>query len=302
MKEWIPAAGLAGTLLLVVSQPAGALELRRGTGEFAMDASLNSVMEVDADVDVTTWTLAEPHLNLFGTPFFLRFRGDYFDSDAVNRKTDMLSRPLTEPMPGTDQSVSDLVAEETSVPVPADYRLHGVNVDLGLGYDVFRNDQGYLGVAVNTGASGPFMKIRNLSSDGSDFTDALDDFDTQAITYKLGGTLLGRYQLTPWLGMEGSFNWSHQTGEMENDLLGSGVDVDGQYRTYNLALKVKPAKLLPHAPLVDDAFLTVGYTATRWDYDATEVTTPVGDFRFDDEMLDVGFDHTSAYVGFGYDF
>jgi len=302
MKEWIPAAGLAGTLLLAVSQPASALELRRGTGEFAMDASLSSVMEVDTDVDVTTWTLAEPHLNLFGTPFFLRFRGDYFDSDAINRKTDMLSRPLTEPIPGMDQSISDLVAEETSLPVPADYRLHGVNVDLGLGYDVFRNDQGYLGVAVSTGLSMPFMKIRNLESGVSDFIDALETFDTEIRTYKLGGTLVGGYALTSWLSLEAGFNWSHQTGEMENDLLGSGVDVDGQYRTYNLALKVKPAKLLPHAPLVDDAFLTVGYTATRWDYNTAEVTTPVRDFRFNDEMLDVGFDHTSAYVGFGYDF
>lgn len=290
---------LAGVLLASVTN-AQALELRYGSGDFNMGAAAKPLVDMDVTLDVDTWTLAEPHKNINDSRYYYQFRADYFDSDTVNRATDLASLPLTTSLPVIGSSVTDLIANNTEIPVPADYRIHGLNVDAGIGYDVIKNDKGHLGVGVNTGVSTPFMKVRNMLPAANLALEVMDTFDTKVTTYKAGVSVQGSYQATPWLEVSGNASLNHQTGEMDNGLVGSGVDIDGSYRTLEVAAKIRPAPLLKQSAL-KNAFITIGHTRSDWDYDEADITTPVGNFQVPG-MFDADFAHSSTYVGVGYDF
>lgn len=291
---------LLGSALLTGTTSAQALELRYGSGEFDMGAAAKPFVSMGVSLDVDTWTLAEPHKNIGDSRLYYQFRADYFDSDNVNRMTDLASLPLTTSLPVIGSSVTDLIADNTPIPVPADYRIHGMNVDAGIGYDVLKNDKGHLGIGVNTGVSTPFMKVNNLQPAANLALELMDTFDTDITIYKAGIGVQGSYQATPWLELSGNASLNHQTGEMDNGLVGSGVDVDGSYRTLEVAAKIRPAVLLKK-PALKNAFITVGHTSSRWDYDDADIQTPIGSIQVPG-MFDADFKHSSTYVGVGYDF
>lgn len=290
---------LAG-IAWVSALPAHALELRYGSGDFDMGMAA-PLVSMDTTLSVDTLTLAEPHKNLGDSRLYYQFRADYFDSDTVNKMTDFSSLPLRTKLPGVNSSLTDLVADNTPLPVPADYRIHGLNVDVGMGYDVVKTPKGHIGVGVNTGVSTPFMEVRNFKLATANFVmDALDTFDTDITTYKAGVGVQGSYQATPWLEVAGGASLNHQTGEMDNGILGSGIDMEGTYRTVEVSAKIRPAALL-HQPTLKNAFISIGHTQSRWDYDSAEVTTPVGVFNVPG-VMDADFEHSSTFIGAGYDF
>ena len=299
MDVWIRNL-LLGSSLLTLTQFAHALELRYSNGDFQMGAAVKPLVNMDVALDVDTWTLAEPHKTFGNSRFYYQFRADYFDSDSVNRMTDLASLPLTTNLPVIGSSVSDLIADNTPLPVPADYRIHGVNVDAGIGYDVIKQAKGHVGIGLNTGVSTPYMKVRNMQSSANLFLNLLDTFDTEVVTYKAGISLQGSYQVTPWLEIGANASLNHQTGEMDNGWVGSDVDMDGTYRTLDIGVKLKPAPLLQQAHL-KKAFVSVGYSRSRWDYDNAQINTPMGSVQVPG-MFDADFEHDMTYVGLGYDF
>lgn len=291
---------LLGCVLLTATTSTQALELRYGSGDFTMGTAAKPLVDMDVTLNVDTWTLAEPHRNIGNSRLYYQFRADYFDSDTVNRATNLASLPLTTSLPVIGGSVTDLIADNTALPVPADYRIHGLNVDAGVGYDILKNDKVHLGVGVNTGVSTPFIKVRNLLPATNLALEVMDTFDTKVTTYKAGLGVQGSYQATPWLEVGGNASLNHQTGEMDNGLVGSGIDMDGSYRTVEIAAKIRPAPLLKQ-PALKNAFISVGHTRSDWDYDEADITTPLGNFQVPG-MFDADFEHASTYVGVGYDF
>jgi hypothetical protein len=287
-------------ILWASALPAHALELRYGSGDFNMGMDV-PLVSMDTRLSVDTLTVAEPHKNLGNSRLYYQFRADYFDSDTVNKLTDFTSLPLRTKLPVVNSSITDLVADNTPLPVPADYRIHGLNVDVGMGYDVVKTPKGHVGVGVNTGISTPFMEVRNFKLSTANFImDTLDTFDTDITTYKAGVGVQGSYQATPWLEVAGGASLNHQTGEMDNGIIGSGIDIDGTYRTLEVSAKIRPAILL-HQPKLKNAFISIGHTQSRWDYDSAEITTPVGAFKVPG-VMDADFEHSSTFVGVGYDF
>jgi hypothetical protein len=277
-----------------------AVELRYGSGDFTMGMDVPFV-SMDTTLSVDTVTLAEPHKNLGNSPVYYQFRTDYFDSDTVNKMTDLASLPLRTKLPLVNSSVTDLIADNTALPVPADYRMHGLNVDVGVGYDVIKTPKGHVGVGVNTGVSTPFMEVRNVKLGTANFAlDILDTFDTDITTYKAGVGVQGSYQATPWLDVSGGASLNHQTGEMDNGIVGAGIDMDGTYRTLEIAAKIKPAVLLKH-PQLKNAFIAIGHSQSQWDYDSATVSTPVGNVKIPG-VMDANAEHSSSYIGVGYDF
>jgi hypothetical protein len=300
MEALITRSSLAGVLLLACL-PAHALELRYGSGEFNMGAEAKPLVKMDTTLNVDTWTLAEPHKNIGDSRLYYQFKADYFDSDTVNKMTDFTSLPLRTPLPAFSSSVTELIASNTSLPVPADYRIHGVNLDAGVGYDLIKTPKGHVGVGVNTGVSTPFMKVRNMTPENINLVvDMLDTFDTKVTTYKAGVGVQGSYQLTPWLDVAGSASINQQTGKMDNGLVGSDINMKGSYQTYDVEAKIKPAVLLKQAKL-KHAFISVGHSQSDWNYDSADVQTPVGNFKVPG-MMDADFKHSTTYLGVGYDF
>lgn len=291
--------GYAG-LLLLSSSPSHAVELRYGSGEFQMQTAAKPFVQMDTTLDVDTWTLAETHKNFGNSRLYYQLRADYFDSDTVNKLTDLASTPLTTNIPIIGNSLSGLLATNTTLPVPADYRIHGVNLDVGVGYDVLRNERGHLGVGVNTGVSTPFMKVRNALPVANLAIKALDTFDTEIKTYKAGIGVQGSYQVAPWLAVSANAAVNKQTAELENAWVNSGFDMDGTYQTLEIAAKLKPAVLLQQ-PRLKNAFVSIGHTRSEWEYDNAAVSTPVATFNAP-SFFDANASHENTWLGIGYDF
>lgn len=284
----------AAVLLLLATTPTYALDLSYGNGEFGMSSAINPLFKADVTLDINTWSLAEQHKNLGTTNLYYHFNLDYFDSDTVNTFTDFASAPLGIPLPVTGSGIDALASQFTTLPVPADYRMHGVDINVGLGYDLIKQEDKTLGLSVTTGLSTPFMKIRNMRNTANLIIDVLDTFDTHIKTYKFGGGLYADVGLSDTLKLSANGSINYQTGKMDNDIVGSGIDISGTYTHLGLSLKYMP-KQLKHF------YIVAGYDYNKWNYDSATVSTPVSTVQIP-RVMDIDFDSTNTYLGAGYEF
>ncbi len=278
-----------------------ALDLRYGRGDFSTDVAIIPLFHGDLDLDIDTWTLSQPHTGIGDTAFFYSARFDYFESSFINQLTDFASLPLMTPFPVTGQSIDDLIDQYTSIPVPADYRIHGTNLDVSLGYDLIRKKQGFLGLGINTGFTFPFMKTRNLQSDANLVLDLLDTFETEIRTWKIGPVVHAGYVPKEGLTLQGMAAWNYQTGRLDNDLLGSGIQIDGDYFTLDLSGRLHLTHLLRESGWMNHWYVTGGYTYSKWNFDGATVHVRSNNISIP-RVLDMDFSHSNLYLGLGYQF
>ncbi len=294
--------GLVNCLAMTLafySVSAQALELRLGRGDFAVGASLQGLMSADFSLDVTTLSLAQSPLRIPNTPLALAMRLDYFDSEYMNQVTDFASQGVQTDIPFLGQSIDDVAAQ--FVPVPADYRIHGVNLDASLSYRAVDKSSGYFDVGINTGLTFPFMKTRNMRSDANLFFNLLERFSTELRSYKIGPALAGEWRPAAALAINYSLVMGYQTAQLDNTALGSGVGIDGRYRSWSLAARWLPSRVFSEASWLNQSFIVLGYQASRWDYDKTMVELIGVNYQVP-TLLDMDFAHDSLYVGVGFNF
>ncbi len=296
--SFLYSAAAAGLLTISTAQ---ALEVRIANGDFDLDGAINPVMEAGFSLPTTTISLAEPHYSIGGSRFFAGFNLDYFSSDTLNRLTDFASTPLTTPIPGFGGSVSDQVATYTRVPVPADYRIHGTNVDLHLGYDLLHTPQGTVSAGINTGISMPFMETRNLQDDANVILELMDSFDTRIRSYKLGPVVTAEWHGVNGLSISGKWIFNLQTGSVDNDLIEGKFDIDGSYHSITLALHYFPGRQFHKPWLPRNSFVTAGWQRDAWDFDKASVTVQ-GFTATTPTDLDLSFSHQRLYIGAGVTF
>ena len=285
---------LLTSCLVALTSPVLALDFSYGKGDFSMSTAINPLLSGKATLAINTWSLSEKHKAINNSRLYYHFKLDYFNSDSVNQFTDFASTPLNSPIPLLGSSIDDLADQFTQLPIPADYRISGVNFDIGLGYDLIKTPNRTVGVALNTGISTPFMKIRNMRNTANLVIDLLDTFDTRVKTYKLGGSLYGEYKINNAMTISGNGSINYQTGQMDNDIVGSGINIDGSYTTFDLSLKYQLERF-------KNTYLTAGYNFSKWNYDSARVTTPVGAVNIP-RVMDIGFDASNLYLGLGYSF
>ena len=289
------------SFFLIITTSSHALDLRYGRGDFKINAGIAPLLSGNMKFNIDTWTLSQPHSNIGKSPVFYSVRFDYFESGFVNQITDFASLPLTTPFPATGQSIDDLIDQYTPVPVPADYRIHGTNLDISLGYDFIKNNQGFLGLGINTGLSLPFMKTRNLQSDANLVLDLLDTFETEIRTWKIGPVLHAGFKPTDGLSLRGLAAWNYQTGKLDNNFLGSGIQIDGDYLTLDLNAQLHLAEILQNTGWLNRWYVTGGYAYSKWDYDDTTVNILSNNISIP-RVLDMDYSHTNFYLGLGYQF
>ncbi len=282
---------------------ASAMELRIGSATFGWQMGMG-FMQSDFDLDAQVWSLGEQH-NSFGESRLYYFYGvDLYRSDYVDRLTTLITTPLTYDFP-LFGSFNDALADHTSLPVPADYKIRGFDLNLGIGYDLLKNDRSYLGIGINTGLSLPVLKMKNLRKSASVTYDLLDHTDTTIKTYKLGPILHAGYRPASSLLLYTSFGAGLQTGTIENGWIASSLSIDGSYSTLDLGLRYTPwqsTRDLGWIRLDPKLFLTAGFTRKSWRMDDAKIKA------FNIAQFDSGglftdrFDANYWYLGIGYDF
>ncbi len=285
----------------VGSLPASGLELSLGQGTFNTQASLKGLMRADVDLDVTTLALRQPTTALGDSGWAWAGRLELFQSNTVNEFTDFASTPLTTGIPFIGASVDDLVDDYTPVPVPADYRVTGFDLDVSFSREVFQGDRGGIRLGINTGLTAPFMETRHLSSDANVFLDLLDLTETDIRTYKLGPVVSAYWRASPGVTLSGEWIWNRQVGSLSNDVFDGSVDIEGSYSSLDVNLKYQPAHWPAYLKWLKKSYLAVGYRRATWDYDKAEFSFQQAAITVPAE-LDMSFSKTSLYAGVGFDF
>ena len=290
---------LALLAMLLPALPAHAVEVALGRGGFTTTASLTNVMRADLDLDITELSLSQPAARLGRLPLYWSARLDLFDSGFVNRVTDFASTPLRSDIPFLGGSIDDVAADY--VPVPADYRIHGIDFNIDLGWPLLETPRGFISIGANTGITLPYMKTRNVKRDANVFLDLLETTSTEIRTYKLGPSLTARWALTPALTLDAHWLLNRQWGTLNNDLLGSGIDIEGSYHRLDLGLRLQPKQWPRGLGWLRHGYLAAGFSQTRWDHDRSSISIRQAAASVPSE-LDMRFSSTVFSLGVGVSF
>jgi hypothetical protein len=215
--------------------------------------------------------------------------------------TDFTSQPVRSDIPVVGSSIDDLAGDSTTVPVPADYRVHGLDLNIGIGYALLDDSRAHLWIGINSGLSLPFMRTRNMGTDANLVLDVLRATSTEIRTLKLGPTMAASWQPSPMLTLRASWTGDHQWGRLDNTLLDSGIDIDGGYSQCDLSIELH-SKHWPRAlRWLQNGHVALGYHHSRWKFDTAtfnlrqaSVNTPA--------TLDMAFTQETLYAGIGIDF
>ena len=292
MKLWL------FVLLFVSTQPLSALELTLGRGVFDLNAELKGMMKTQVDLDITSLSIAQPKTQLFHSAYSWSASVDIFQSATINKVTDFIRQPANSSLPFIDSSADEFVSDVDYIPVPTDYRVYGVDMNVALSRLILEHERGTFNLGVVTGVSMPFMETKNTQRNADVFLDLLETTSTEIITYKLGLSLEGDWQWTEEITTRAAYTLAKQYGCLDNELLGSGIDIEGQYSLFDLSIRWQKEQWPAWIRVLKHGYLTAGYQYVDWDYQQAsfsfqqaQITVPT--------KLDMNFLKSTLYMGVG---
>ena len=298
---------IAKTALFVILSNAvlHAVELRVGNGNFSWEMGINNFMKSDVDLNIFTVSLNEQHSNFNDSSMYYFFSADFYGSKTFDKVTQFASIPVTTNLPFYGGSISDMADQYTKIPVPSEYKIRGFDLNLGLGYDLYKKNNDFFGVGINTGLSMPVMKMRNYIESAEAVYALFYVTDTTLMTYKLGPALQFNYEFVPSVSLYGYASYGIQHGDMKNDWFLSSMNVDGRYSVVDIGVKYMPYKGsydLGWFSVNPDLFITFGFTYKNWEVDDINVNlSPL--FHADvSGMLTHKNSMHNVYFGIGYHF
>ncbi len=272
-----------------------AAELRLGNGTFEWEMGITKFMNTSFELDINTISINETHGSFGNNKLYYFYNADIYSSDFVDQITTLMSYPITYDFPIIG-SINDAIDNYTPIPTPSTYKIRGFDLNLGLGYDLYREKNNFLGIGINTGLSMPVMEMKDLKKTIEFTYKVLEATKTHIKTYKLGPTITAGYELMPNLSTYGTFGFGYQTGSIENDWIRSSMDIDGGYSVIDLGVTYAP---LPQYPKFH---ITLGYSKKSWSMDDVKADM-FNVFEVESYgMLGTDFSSSSAYIGIGYTF
>ena len=263
-----------------------AAEFEYGHGKFYLKggfAALNS--EISADV--STYSLVEQHKNIF-SDWFYKYNITWISSDDMTQAQSNLS-----------SAVSWLPSSVTSLAV--DYKIRGLDANVVLGRDLFKNARSYIGAGVLLGVSVPSVESDNSNSSGS--VDILKDTDTKITTYKLGLNVTGNTAFNRFVSLYGSGSYAYQTGRVKNSDVDVSTDANGNYMDFDIGIRFTPFSAKYKAgflTLSPKLYATLGYRYQYWQLNDIKVNVTGVDLTYSGS--DLKMKDSVAYVGIGYSF
>ena len=275
-------------LALLVSS-ANALDLRYGQGDFEWSVGADDLSEQSVTLDDTVISISEHHTNFTDSPWYYFGNIDIHSSDKLDRITDL-----------ADNAMANLPFSPADIaPFPSSFEVSGVDFDIGVGYDIARDENGYLGIGVMTGISTPFMEMHNYIEAYDYLSTLLEETSTDVETYKFGISIQGAYNITPEFSVYGTGIYAGQTGTLQNDLISSEFDVTGTYSALDIGVRFYPSGVVENDT---NFYINAGYAYKHWEIDDMDVN--IGGILSVNLSSVVNTDMTSdyIYVGIGFSF
>lgn len=272
-----------------------ALELRIGKGTFDWEMGVENFTSVNSSLDITTLTIAEQYQKIPKTKLYYFFDASLYASDTVDTITTLMSYPITNDFPVTG-SLNDAIDAYTPIPTPSTYEMRGFDLNIGLGYELYKRDKFTFGAGLSTGLSMPVVKMKDLQKT-IDFTyNLLESTKTSISTFKLGPALHAHYDIASRLQANLNMGLGYQTGSFENDWFRGSMDADGSYQTFDLAISYTPITSIA------DIVISAGYQIKHWELDDMKANM-FDIFEMESYgMLNTSFSSQVAYVGVGVNF
>ena len=290
--------------LVMVAGYANALDFRYGKGSFDTDISIKYFMDYEIDYDIDVFALSEQHKSFSSYPLFFYYDAELYFSDTQQEDVDFANPMADIQMPFFGSANDMLDTFSGFFPVEGDYEALGFDFNFGVGYDLYRNGDSFLGIAVNSGASMPMMSAENLDDKASLAFDLVEAFDLDISTYKIGPALKANFVINEKLSFYGSYSYGFQTATIESNLFQSDVDVDGSYSLLDIGLRFRPWKektnygSISFSPKLS---FTLGHTNKSWEVDSVNVNL----YGFNTDVFrpfTADYKSSYTYLSVGYSF
>jgi len=245
-----------------------AVELRIGKGSYDTLIDIKNFMHHDTTNDTLVFTLTQPHAPLLQKPLFYYYELELLTSDTKRQKTEFAGFvphyqfPLVGSINDMTNSVIDMF------PVDGDYEALGFDLNGGLGYDIVRQGESYVGLALNVGATLPTINAEDLSTKASLAYDLVQKWDLDVSTYKIGPLLKANLALDGGFSLYGASSFGFQKAFVKSELFKSSVDVKGDYSAFDIGVKYNPTKA---TFLPKNISLSLGYSVKKWSVDSVDV-------------------------------
>ena len=278
--------------LILLAGSANALDLKYGKGDFEWSAGFAGIAEQSVTLDDNIISISEQHLNIGDSPWYIFGNIDIHNSDQLDKITDVADS-IRESMPILPIDIIGDIA-----PFPSSFKISGVDLDIGVGYDIVHNQDGYFGIGVVTGLSTPFMEMNNYLQSYNQLSELLRDTSTDVTTYKLGVSLQAAFTIADSVSIYGTGIYAMQNGDMTNKIVKGTFDVSGTYTSLDLGIRYDFESTADNG----NFYIKAGYAYKHWAIDdisggVAGLVLPIMPSLSDMDMtVDYG------YIGIGYNF
>ncbi len=272
-------------------------DLSYGKGNFDFNFGLNGGMNADVSLDVDLLSIRENHLQLYDN-VFLYFNVDIYKSKTVDHYAQYFEQAANFNPLGP--SASEIAAKYTPIPVPVSYKMRGIDMNIGIGYDLLHQKGSYLSVGLGTGFSMPYIETESMLDDAQNVSSMLKTTKTEIMTYKLLPSVHGCYAVLPGLKFLGSLQYGYQFGSVKNEYINGEADISGTNLSTDISVEYAP---FSKSSGWDAFYLSAGYRYNDWSVDTMEasVINPAFSYAFM-QTFSMGFSSQFAYIGAGYAF
>jgi len=303
MKKYLSIAVLSA--LFASTSSAG--EYRFAAGNFNWKFSL-PFMSTDVDQTVAVFSYEEAHSNILSSNFFWFYNVDLYTAKVSNKLTSYINE-ATNLMPNMPISDFEGMASKYSpISVPTEFKIHGIDANIGLGYDIVHDKKFILGLGVNTGLSLPYFDSSSNDETKMKFPTIAPKIDmgkTDFFTYKLGPMVYAQLNITKKFSTYLSASYGYQVGWMKNSFIASSLTVHGKYNYIDVGVRYRPWKKnidLGFFEIDPSFYITAGYMHKNWKVNDIKVTA------FKHLSANLGgivkskFKNDYVYVGIGYSY
>ena len=271
------------------------VEFRVGKGTYRSEFKILDFMDYDVSYDTLVFGVSIPRAEIAKNIFFY---GDFDYHTSDSRKSTIYFNNIVAnydfPVVGSvNDKANDILRMS---PVDGDFEGLGFDLNFGFGYDLFKNDNSYLAIAINSGASLPTISAKNIRQKAEFAYKMIKKWDLDVGTYKIGPSLRGEMKIDDLFEIYSSVGFGFQKAYIDSDLFKSSVDSKGSYTNFDIGFRISPSKLPKNLKL------TFGYIYKKWSVESVDVN--LYNFFEVDVMRPFEMDLSSGYgyVGIEYRF
>lgn len=271
-----------------------ASEIQIGKGSIEMSGGFTG-LDNTISANITTYTLAEQHKNLFSTSWFYKYDFTWYDSKTMtqgqntfNNYAGLIPTPITSPA--------------------IDYRPQGLDLNIALGKDLIHKDErNFIGLALMLGVSAPWIDSSKSSSNNDSTSDpilnAMENSKTEILTYKIGPSIVFRKSIGQYFSLYGDATYAYQRGTIKNTYAQSDFTVNGIFQSYDAGIRfdfLSYNKKFGFVTFSPRLYATLGYKYTSWKLNDINIDITGANLNF--AKSDFKMNTTTGYFGIGYSF